>query len=36
VLETGEVVRSDGSPRGAGQGLTEQRPAQPAGAGVAS
>lgn len=30
VLETGEVVRSDGSPRGAGQGLTEQQPAQPA------
>jgi len=25
VLETGEVVRSDGSPHGAGQALTEQR-----------
>lgn len=36
VLETGEVVRSDGSPRGAGQGLSEQRPAQPALAQVAS
>lgn len=30
VLETGEVLRSDGSPRGAGQDLTNQRPAQPA------
>ncbi len=29
VLETGEVVRSDGSPEGAGQ--IKQRPAQPAG-----
>lgn len=28
VLETGEVVRSDGSPEGAGQGLRKQRPAQ--------
>jgi uncharacterized membrane protein len=36
VLETGEVVRSDGSPRGAGQGLSEQHPAQPALAQVAS
>jgi uncharacterized membrane protein len=32
VLETGEVLRSDGSPHGAGQGLTEQHPAQPAAA----
>lgn len=30
VLETGEVLRSDGSPRGAGQHLTSQLPAQPA------
>jgi uncharacterized membrane protein len=36
VLETGEVLRSDGSPGGAGQGLAEQRPAQPATAEVAS
>jgi uncharacterized membrane protein len=36
VLETGEVVRSDGSPHGAGHGLAEQRPAQPAAAEVAS
>ena len=36
VLETGEVVRSDGSPHGAGQGLTAQHPAQPATAEVAS
>lgn len=36
VLEAGEVVRSDGSPGGAGQGLTQQRPAQPATAEVAS
>jgi uncharacterized membrane protein len=36
VLETGEVVRSDGSPLGAGQGLTARHPAQPATAGVAS
>lgn len=28
VMETGEVVRSEGSPRGAGQGPAEQRPAQ--------
>lgn len=32
VMETGEVVRSDGSPEGAGQGVTKQRPAQPAAA----
>lgn len=36
VLETGEVLRSDGSPEGAGQGLTDQRPAQPAARQVAS
>jgi uncharacterized membrane protein len=30
VLETGEVVLSDGSPEGAGQGARKQRPAQPA------
>jgi uncharacterized membrane protein len=30
VMETGEVVRSDGSPEGAGQGATKQRPAQAA------
>jgi uncharacterized membrane protein len=29
VLETGEVVRSDGSLEGAGQGVTKQRPSQP-------
>jgi len=29
VMETGEVVRSDGSLAGAGQGATNQRPAQP-------
>jgi uncharacterized membrane protein len=28
VLETGEVVRSDGSLEGAGQGVSKQRPAQ--------
>jgi uncharacterized membrane protein len=28
VMETGEVVRSDGSLEGAGQGLSKQRPAQ--------
>jgi uncharacterized membrane protein len=28
VMETGEVVRSDGSPEGAGQGVSKQRPAQ--------
>jgi uncharacterized membrane protein len=28
VMETGEVVRSDGSLEGAGQGATKQRPAQ--------
>jgi uncharacterized membrane protein len=28
VMETGEVVRSDGSLEGAGQGSTKQRPAQ--------
>jgi uncharacterized membrane protein len=33
VLETGEVVRSDGSPEGAGQGATQQRVAQPSAAG---
>jgi uncharacterized membrane protein len=32
VLETGEVVRSDGSLEGAGQGAEKERPAQPAGA----
>jgi uncharacterized membrane protein len=32
VLETGEVVLSDGSPEGAGQGAMKQRPAQPMGA----
>ena len=32
VMETGEVVRSDGSLGGAGQGATKQRHAQPAGA----
>lgn len=31
VMETGEVVKSDGSPEGAGQGALEQRAAQPAG-----
>ena len=31
VVETGEVVLSDGSLEGAGQGLTNQRAAQPAG-----
>lgn len=31
VLETGEVVRSDGSMGGAGQGVTNQTPAQPRG-----
>jgi uncharacterized membrane protein len=29
VLETGEIVRSDGSPEGAGQGASKQRAAQP-------
>jgi uncharacterized membrane protein len=29
VVETGEVVLSDGSQEGAGQGATKQRPAQP-------
>jgi len=28
VMETGEVVRSDGSPEGAGQGASQQRAAQ--------
>lgn len=28
VLETGEVLRSDGSPEGAGQGASKQRPSQ--------
>lgn len=28
VMETGEVVRSEGSPQGAGQGPAKQRPAQ--------
>jgi hypothetical protein len=28
-METGEIVRSDGSPGGAGQGATKQRHAQP-------
>jgi len=36
VMETGEVVRSDGSREGAGQGATKQGPAQPAGAEVRS
>ena len=36
VLETGEVVRSEGSPDGAGQGASRQRPAQAAEAGVRS
>jgi uncharacterized membrane protein len=31
VLETGEVVRSDGSLEGAGQGASKQRPAHPPG-----
>ena len=31
VMETGEVVLSDGSPDGAGQGATKQRAAQPMG-----
>jgi uncharacterized membrane protein len=30
VMETGEVVRSDGSPEGAGQGYMKQHAAQPA------
>ena len=30
VMETGEVVRSDGSPEGAGQGMSKQRAAQAA------
>lgn len=30
VLETGEVVLSDGSPEGAGQGMFKQRASQPA------
>jgi uncharacterized membrane protein len=34
VLETGEVVLSDGSLEGAGQGASKQRPAQPAEAGA--
>ena len=29
VMETGEVVLSDGSPEGAGQGVSAQQPAQP-------
>lgn len=28
-METGEVVFSEGSPRGAGEGATQERPAQP-------
>ena len=35
VMETGEVVRSDGSLEGAGQGAAKQRPAQAAGSGGA-
>lgn len=31
VLELGEVVRTDGSPTGVGQGVTRQRAAQPSG-----
>jgi uncharacterized membrane protein len=33
VMETGEVVLSEGSLQGAGEGLTNERPAQPAGKG---
>lgn len=33
VMETGEVVRSDGSPAGAGEGATNERPAQAVGSG---
>ena len=36
VLETGEVVLSDGSLEGAGQGASKQRPAQPIEAGARS
>lgn len=36
VMETGEVVRSDGSLEGAGQGALKQRPAQPAATAVRS
>jgi uncharacterized membrane protein len=36
VMETGEVVRSDGSLEGAGQGAAKQRPAQAAEAAVRS
>ena len=36
VMETGEVVRSDGSLEGAGQGAAKQRPAQAPEAGVRS
>ncbi len=34
VMETGEVLLSDGSPEGAGEGATNERPAQPAAATV--
>ena len=30
VMELGEIVRSDGSPKGVGQGMVKQHPAQPA------
>ena len=33
VMETGEVVRSEGSPDGAGEGATNERPAQAVGVG---
>jgi uncharacterized membrane protein len=36
VMETGELVRSDGSLEGAGQGAAKQRPAQAPGVGVRS
>lgn len=32
VMETGEVLRSDGSPGGAGEGASQERSAQPLGA----
>lgn len=34
VMETGEVVLSEGSPQGAGEGATNERPAQAAAAGA--
>ena len=33
VMETGEIVRSEGSPEGAGEGASNERPAQAAGVG---